>query len=409
MVRQASLIAFEMLGSKALFSIKDVLPRLHHPLPLSHREAQRLLNALKSSFRDHLDREHGWLHDNAPPASAAGPAPTRHPQNDAHLRPTDRHLRAILSNPLFSYDSAPAQNAQAGRKRDPLSVFDEAVAKGLMTRRRATGCLNAVYNEAIQSPAPSVHEALAPTGAGLKVVKWLRASGQERDLSFTSDAAFVGILIQFMVAEGLEDLGWTWVGRLMRGEGPAARSEHAHPATVAISALVSSRPLGQRDLDAGYATLSRGRDMFHASSAFVPAFHPAWRRLASISTVGAWDMSPPSEALYDEFLDVGERLRIPPKGIHRAHLDLHHPTKPSADLAVPLLHHSALWDKLKQPMLLAGGYPRKVFSLGLDTVQHLANQGKMDEAQSILALLKDGFGEHYSEGSSEIPRHLAMG
>jgi len=397
-----------MLGSKALLSVKDVLPRLHHPLPLSQREAQRLLNALKSSFRDHLDREHGWLRDDNPATSPRG-LPTRSPPNDANLRPTDRHLRAILSNPLFSYDPTPAQNAQVGRKRDPLDVFDEAVAKGLMTRRRAAGCLNAVYNEAIQSPLLSIQEALAPTGAGRRVVKWLRASGLERDLSFASDAAFLNILIRFMVAEGLEDVGWGWVDRLMRGEGPPAEPDRAHPATTLISALVSSKPLGQRDLDGGYSALLRGKDMFQDSSEFVPAFHPAWRRLASISTVRAWDMSPPSEALYDGFLDLGERLRIPPKGIHRAHLDLHHPTQPSADLAVPLLHHGALWEKLRQPVLQAGGYPRKVFSLGLDTVQHLANKGRVDEAQSVLTLVQDKFGELYSEGSSENPPRLALG
>ena len=52
-----------MFSTKALSSLKGMLPPIHQPLPLNQREAQQLLNALTSSFRKNLDREHGWLPD----------------------------------------------------------------------------------------------------------------------------------------------------------------------------------------------------------------------------------------------------------------------------------------------------------------------------------------------------------
>ncbi|KAG7106767.1 hypothetical protein HYQ44_013745 [Verticillium longisporum] len=46
-----------------------------------------------------------------------------------HHRPTDQHLRAILSNPLFKKGIRTTPRADALQK-DPMEVFDKAVARG---------------------------------------------------------------------------------------------------------------------------------------------------------------------------------------------------------------------------------------------------------------------------------------
>lgn len=97
-----------MLGTKALSSLKDFLPRIHQPLPINRRESQQLLKTLTTSFRKNLDKEHGYWGEDTSVASlrAASTNPSSPSVLDLYHRPTDRHVRAILSNPLFSYDRA---------------------------------------------------------------------------------------------------------------------------------------------------------------------------------------------------------------------------------------------------------------------------------------------------------------
>ncbi len=408
--------AAKMLPTQPLWKF---LPRIHQPLPLNQRESQRFLQALTSSFRKHLDREHGWLQDDAAARAPGAPPPRLAPppsSRDAHRRPTDRHLRAILSNPLFSYDTALAQEAGRprgggggggavaaagdGAARDPLDVFDEAVARGLMTPARAAGCLMAKHRDIVRSPSPSVHAAMGASGAGRQVVRWLRASGLERDLSFVANRSLSRLLLLFMVAEGLEDIAWGWIERLMQtaaAGGPAAGS-----ALLDRLVAVKTEGPGSSSLDDGYVALLTAVDRLRldAHPPLEESILPPWRHLAWLSTVEAWKRPSPSVALYEAFVVLGDRLHVPAKGLERAHLDLHHPTRPSSAQAVQLLHRDALWHKAETAKTASTtGLQRlslKIISLGLDTAQHLTKSGDPDEAQRILHLLKSRFDRHFS-------------
>ncbi len=456
-----------MLPTKSLSSLKGVFSKLHHPLPLNEKSTKKLLDTLTTSFRKQLDREHGWLGDEsdtivaaaavkkasrspkAPlPTAAVSKATTRligldngprsatktgsthtahiqgiQQQGSAGHRPTDRHLRAILSNPLFSYDQTVGNPTRLGAERDPMDIFDWAVARGLMTTKRAAGCLLAKRREAVQSSSVSAKASMAASGAGLKVLQWLRSSGLERDLSFVSDAQLTGVLVQFLAAEdGLDAIVWLWIERLQRGEGPqvigqqqkmlvggaagaSAVSHEVASASFLLDRLVKAKASGAATLDDAYRVMTRGAELFDKGS---PAFEGnifwPWCALSWMSTFKAWNLATPTPSLYETFVSIMDHDDRPSIRLERAHLDLRHPTHPTPAPAVALLADDHLLRDVQASTPTAEpppgrrpGYPSRIVSMGLDTVRHLAFIGESDEAQRILDRLRQQFGTHLDQ------------
>ncbi|ERS97023.1 hypothetical protein HMPREF1624_06350 [Sporothrix schenckii ATCC 58251] len=475
-----------MLPSRPYSSLKGMLPKIHHPLPLNEKSRKKLLDTLTTSFRKHLDREHGLGDDHAEsavaaakktvtqPSTKAADAPTAAtpigtPSSSPRHRPTDRHLRAILSNPLFTYDqlasrpnlppsvtraapgaaantpntpnapgiltaAAPLSSALAHpsttnaetAQRDPMDIFDWAVARGLMTTKRAAGCLLAKRREAVQSSHALAKTFMADTGAGLRVLQWLRASGLERDLSFVADTQFTSVLVQFLAAEpAMEAVVWQWIARLQQNQdGPAqvevrARNAPAYrvgSAAFVLDALVKAKAGGADTLDDAYRTMSQAAADLPAaataSSASTASTAAAvqntivwpWFELSWMSTLKAWNLADPSPALYDGFARIMDSDPRPSVLIERAHLDLRHPTKPSPAPAQALLDNDTLLTSVlrhrmpaEPPMGRRPAHAARIVSMGLDTVRHLAFVGQSDEAQRILHRLQRKFGENIEQ------------
>lgn len=406
-----------MFSTKSLLNpFSALFAKVHQPPPLDRRESQRLLNALTDSFRTHLDREHGYIVQDAPPVTA--PYTVRPPTlavvaNDAYRRPTDRHVRAILSNPLFSYaPSRPAAGTslRPSSERDPMDVFDQAVAKGLMTPQRATGVLVAKRLAIAQSCSVSVNEGMRTSGTARRVVSWLRSSGLERSLSFVNHQALLNKLLPFMLEEGLEDIVWMWLEAWVR---TGANAESATRSSPLLAALVRAKVSPGTSLDAGYSAMVRVDEMFSSRRDFASVALNPWRTLSMLSTVFAGQRTPPSEKLFDSFAAMSEPLQgwLSSIRIDRAHLDLHHPIHPDATAALQCLRSNIL-DRLSQRLgrpdqrpghrVLGGqeassgdGEPRKVAKqlilMGTDTVQHLSRTGNEAEAEWVgNVLLKFG-------------------
>lgn len=404
-----------MFGTKTLSSLKDFFPQINQPLPLTRRESQLLLKTLTTSFRNNLDKEHGYWNENTSVTSlkaaknASAPASIRQTaQHEHHHRPIDRHVRAILSNPLFSYDRAAHNIRPAAPERDPMDVFDEAVAKGLMTPQRAAGVLKAKRHSITQSSTISVNETVASSGTALRVIQWLRSHGHERDLSFVNCTPLISYLTQFMVEEGLEEIAWVWLERLMNGDGPDTPPKSPSPAAYILDSLVrADKALFGNSLDGGYACMVRAHEMFGTKPTFDSDAISAWRALSWWSTVSAWHRSQPSEALFDAFAALGRRLERSKTTflVDRAHLDLHHPTNPDANLSMEYLESSSLQsllDQEKQEDMQAfqtcgltrryNAIVKRVALMGVDTINHLSRIGREKEADSIGNLLADRFG-----------------
>lgn len=403
-----------MLPTLPVGSLKSFKPRLHQPLPLTPREADKLLNVLKNAFRTQLDREHP-VHDDT--ASTTSP-PRRFPVNsitrdassflsqdlssslntsrasnppiERHARHTDNHVRAILGNPLFSYDRTVEAAAGPNAKRNPMDVFDAAVAKGMMTTQRAAGCLNAAWRDAVNSNSASLVQAIAETRAGTRVVQWLRSSGMEHDLTFMAKSpGLTSLLLKFMAAERLDGVVWSWLERLAREDGPPEIKQE--PAfSFVLRRFILAKAFEAMSLDEGYECMLRAENMLRDVGADVEKnLLDSWKRLSHLSTGSARPLiSKPAPTLYERFMALGDLFCAPGLSVERAQLELHHPTRPSSDSAEVLLHK-----EVEDVEEITAPYRLQLKLLGLDAAKHLQAVGKTAEALDLLQLLRDKLGE----------------
>ncbi|KAI1494401.1 hypothetical protein F5X96DRAFT_617766 [Biscogniauxia mediterranea] len=379
---------------------RGFLLQIHQPLPLSRRESRQLLESITTSFRKNLDKEHPWQQqdETAPPSSASanaqpssstlmssGAAGTR------HHRPTDSHLRAILTNPLFSH----THDAQPTDPRKPFDVFDSAVSRGLMTPRRAAGFLATVRAQiAKESAAGDVRKRMGESGAALRVVQWLRASGQEGSMNFLADDFLVKIIVPFMYAEGLEDLLWVWLARLAaritdleleKRPGVVNAQSLARLLSVVVrEPAFSGTAEAKISLDGSYSALFKARDILSVPNRLAARIvKSSWAFLSWESTVKAGTRPKPSAPLFDTFLDVGRPFKL---ALDLAHLDLHHPTTPRHSAAFEYLR---LENQTQTQGGIAAGERRsrhsqmRIICLAQDTADRLKQVGRPEEASWV--------------------------
>lgn len=379
----------------ALGSLKSILPPIHQPLPLNQRESQKLLDVLKASFRAHLDKEHGWTPDTTNQVGsplAAAPSVT-HLQSSASnkdvptgspARPTDKHMRAILENPLFNNKAfaaaASATAAPAIKTSNRNEVFQLAVSKGIMNTQRALGFLLAVQRDIQLSAAVSVTQGMKESGAGLLVLRWLRSSGEERSLGFLGNRTFTRLLLRYMVAEGLDELAWSWFHRLLNEPALTTGSPEraAFPAALLDSLIMAKSQA--IELDEAYTSMLRGKQVVAVTSgASTQHLVNAWSRLCWHTTGQSYKHQIPANAsLFESFVAVHDELPKPfPMAM--AHLMLYHPTKPSAALALKYLQNGFVWNTK---------FPTKLASLTLDTIENLMQSGEFAKAQRLMERFK---------------------
>ncbi len=368
---------------------RGLLPQIHQPLPLSRRESQQLLDSITSSFRKNLDKEHPWQTEDAGSPSTKE---DESPPKSTRYRPTDRHLRAILSNPLFSLPQheQPASIPPATTK-NPFDVFDAAVAKGLMTIRRAAGFLAIVRAQTMRGETALDRSNLASTGAGLRVLQWLRASGQESDLRFLSDSALIPQLLPFMYAEGLEEVAWTWLAQLSSDHLRSAELESGHgkvsaqPLSILLRAIIreanQSVVASKSNLDGSYSALLRADQILPKDYRIASrGLRAAWAELSWVSTVDAWERPKPSVPLFESFVNLGRPFDLP---LDLAHLELHHPTTPSSNSALSYMNTRFGRARDVTEVKMGDRSRRRLICLALDTVDRLKQTGNTAQASIV--------------------------
>ncbi|KHN99956.1 uncharacterized protein MAM_01880 [Metarhizium album ARSEF 1941] len=384
-----------MFPTKPARALRNLFAGYHEPAGLSKQQTQKLLDGLKASFRRHLDREYGRIGFER----AAVVAKVTDPDDAVRHSAATRHLRSILSNPLFSYSQRAGSPSQAEKlhatRRDPMDVFDHAVAKGMMTLTAATGCMVAKRQLLSASDAP---QDLSSSQTALRVVRWLRSSGAESKLSFLHNLSFVRALTPLLVAEGLESIAWEWITRAVGDASlcweTGARVNHA---AFLLAQIVRTKSQPQHgNLDAAITAILDAERLYRSSPLLPQILVLPWRSVSWLSTVESYTRDAPSERLFDAHLAAAELLPTPVE-IEKAHLHLHHPTHPDHAPALRLFG-----DRKKVRKLVArlnpdriqwssirgmGTLPWLAF-LGHDTVNHLTRSGRKREADSLTELLR---------------------
>ncbi|RYC57631.1 hypothetical protein CHU98_g8583 [Xylaria longipes] len=369
---------------------KGFLPQIHHPLPLNPRESRQLLDSITSSFRKNLDREHPWEAAETSTSTLASSRldPAEQLQTSSH-RPTDRHLGAILSNPLFAHPrDANADMSLHTTSRKPFDIFDSAVSRGLMTPLRAAGFLATIRSQLEVESLYNLRQRMGASGAGLRVLRWLRASGQESDLKFLANPALLRLLVSFLYTEGLQEVPWTWLAQLAAratelefeetpGKANAQILSKLMFAIIKENSESSSQSL--MSLDGSYAALAKASGMLpRENRAATAAVKIIWGKLSWASTVNSLDRPKPSATLFENFVEIGRPLNLP---LELAHLDLHHPTTPTHSAAIEYLRLrprivedlSHMWPRAQQ----------RVLCLVSDAAERLKQTGQVAEAPWI--------------------------
>ena len=92
-----------MKGSAVSQSFRVLASKINNQAPLGQRESNRLLNALTSSFRKHLDEVHpSRLHEDTKRSAVKdGPESTHRHAFPSSITLADQHMASVLTNPLL--------------------------------------------------------------------------------------------------------------------------------------------------------------------------------------------------------------------------------------------------------------------------------------------------------------------
>jgi hypothetical protein len=366
---------------------------VHPPLPLNGRQSMQLLNNLTASFRKSLDLEHGPDVRPEPRIDfTSKPKSRRHSTSDLSRRPTDKHMHSVLTNPLFAGPSASPGNPNA--PKNPMEVFDRAVAKGMMNTQAAHACLAAKMSEIILSGTVDVNGAMRSSGAGLKILKWLVSSGTVHDTEFWIHDRLLKKLTRFLVAEDLQQVVWTWIERGF--DDYAHRIEERklrtppYPGARLLVHLATAEAQASYSLDAAYNCLSRAAEYLTSRNVTQPGMRRLLGRTARVlfqDTISLKFYPVASGPAFDSFLRLAPDLLNGKKTYVSAWLSLLHPDRPNADQA--LIYFTEL-DADKLRLADPGSmFENDNISLGLNSARFLLQQdNRLADAQWLMKYLQ---------------------
>ncbi|EPE36688.1 hypothetical protein GLAREA_08851 [Glarea lozoyensis ATCC 20868] len=369
---------------------------IHKPLPLSSRDAHKLLGLLKTSFRKHLDEEHGPSEASTAEDSLTNPsrpAPSiLKPGSRQH--PADRHFHAMLSNPLFTHAVVPGKFT--GNRHE---IFNQTVAAGGMNIELATRYLESVEAVKTSSSIECLKTDLKNSGAGLKVLQWLRSSGLSNGLEFLENDRFTRILMRFLVAEGLGDMAWAWVAKsLTISSSQPTPSIPENRLRIPLQFLIRAQVRLEMGITEACTLLRKASSLLRSLSFPRPLQdHIIYSARDSI----IWNylkyhsrMSPATEESYDIlYSSLPNKPNDQKYFIFKAHLHLLHPTKPTAQPAMDIL---STWqpsseirgnmtdEQLKKERFI-------IINLGLDLTNFLLTHDRIDEADWVMEYLSSNF------------------
>ncbi|KAH0371916.1 hypothetical protein KCU65_g1455, partial [Aureobasidium melanogenum] len=378
-----------MKASSVQQAFKSLTSRIHPQLPLSERESQRLLNALTSSFRSHLDHHH-HNHDAAASATSASPS-TQHQISSTSA--TDRHLASILTNPLLT---KPVHQQLKAKSKHPVALFEDQVAAGRANLPSARLCLEAFRTSLSSLPPAQVKHHIARYAAGSRALRWLWTSAHTRSLSFALDARFCTHLAFFLIYEGKESALWELIDTPVATSANLTAKEASMRKGLLLSSIVKTHlSAPDKSLDSALSAFFRALDTSQTSHASIT--HAGVQLTGALVKFGHFSDS--DVALYDKFIDAVPRWtkKHPDRAIYRiANLTLHHPTTPSADPALDFIRE--LRPLASHPFLNPNTASQRttVFAFFFDTVKVLQEQERFDDALWVMEFMQQKFPEEFA-------------
>lgn len=187
--------------------------------PLTSKESSRLLNALTSSFRKHLDEAHPVSLEYKPESGKDGVSTSKIDLGAMHSSAAfaQRHMASVLTNPLLvkeakrlDHDTAKVELTK-NAAMDPISLLEEYNEKGAATVHIAELCLEKAKSTYDMSSADQKQSYLTNIQAGHRVFLWLLTSAKYLSTSFANNNRFKHLMAFFLIREGREENLWQWL------------------------------------------------------------------------------------------------------------------------------------------------------------------------------------------------------
>ena len=384
--------------------MKFLASKIHPPLPPSALETQHLLSLLNSYYKEKLDRPHplpdsigssdshqDWAQKKLPRSFAKPPK--------SSIGAFHSHIGRVLRNPLLDPQYSEPQVTSNGEPGDVVNAFERRVAQGTATPEDALTCLNThLRGPDIPSDKSARREALKKSGLGSKVLEFLWSQDLEYVLSRndSKSATLGGILIQYLLAEGRQDVLQRWVWSNAEPlTGASLRMKRALLLHTAKGRMKLGFDLEEtvtqflQDMQPREHQVATGRSLSPNNMAFI--FRSAGRYVTSVLVEYGYPSI--SQALYDQWLaSVGA---WDDTGLFEALLKLHHPQSPDPSFAIRIcnLHSGPRHDGL-QPAV----HRAVLAKLCLETCQYLFDRNMSEHgsklfcvARGILADLPRGY------------------
>jgi hypothetical protein len=374
-----------MKVSSAL-SVKALMSKIHPPLPLNPRESQKLLSLLTSSFRQQLNQDGG--------------------ETSTNHKPTDAHIRSILSSPLFalsrrkqsrSNPSTTSNRSNAGgisaleeiqdSLSRPMEYFQEQVAAGTATLSTAKHCLRAHYNNLTTFRSETARTTMQNSQAGATVLHWLWSSGLQPS-EYLHDPLFMDNLIPFLVAEGRAKEVWRWFESLI---GQKASRVSTLSASNMLNGIVRAQKFGpshMKEINRQLHSFDHGLGILARYDFDTLASRQVMQRTASsiLSSLHHLDrIDEVKVALFSRFCDTLQSWGGGMLAIHE--LNLKFAEKPNLSAILDYI-------KLLSPQIIQKRHPswrRRLIDLSFTTTKMLLAENNHGEANFVLDFLQANF------------------
>jgi hypothetical protein len=365
-----------MKASAVTQSFKALASKINNQAPLGQKESNRLLTALTSSFRKHLDEVHPSKPYDDGKRSTVGVASQNTDRHDMHSSAVlaDKHMASLLTNPLLVKNAKPVQevkpevNAQKAaieleNGANPFDLLEDYHAKGRATIEVAV-CVMRHFRLSIKGLSYEDQiQKVQSEEAGSRVLSWLVNSQAMHSKAYVDNNQMQDGLVWLLMFEGHEEVLWQWLDSDLELPQPTkvvARSSRAVPGgsmwkSRILYAMIMTKLGGPnreaRSADAALNVYFRAVQNVHRKDATIPD-----KLIIAKRARGALDHAfthgylhhyyNTSPVLYDRFYAIysNNQFSTPHNAIKAAHntwhlalLDLWHPTQPKAHALYDIL------------------------------------------------------------------------
>lgn len=360
-----------MKGSAVSQSFKVLASKINNQAPLGQRESNRLLNALTSSFRKHLDEVHpSPSHDSSKrPAVKDGSETAQRHAFPSSITLADHHMASVLTNPLLVKTArsqahpkpeldATTAAAELKDGANPFELLEKYHAKGYATVDVALSCMK-TFRRSIKGLTYEEQVAkVQEQEAGKRLLSWLWNSDVLQSQAFADSLQIQDGLVWLVMMEGHEDFLWNWLDSdlelpqslMIKGHQDSRNNGHFWKSRIIYAMVMTNLGpphKGARSADAALEVYFRAvQHVQQRKNAGVRdrMVLVARARLAlekALTHGSEHHYSNTNPALYDKFVKIYANHQLSHTSnaqkyaideFHRAQLDLWHPTRPLADV-----------------------------------------------------------------------------